>query len=290
MQKENQKTPILCVPESNDPMVARAIEKLQHEGNVNILDAAQINEEFALAESLSSLETDHRKTSYEKAIRLVGNAGVSGIIAGATIDKATYLKLLLRHRKTDLTGSLFSLAPIEIVGSKGKTLFIVDPAVRVNPSSHTLAEVIIKASQMVADLIKREPIVGVISHTTGHSQYTKKQTQTLRILANYGVKNVIPYPVQIDAALRKTFREKKEETGYSNADLLVFPDLTSANVFYKTLSIFAQNTTKLGGGLLGGIENGVYGLLSRSSEPEEFLRLYRYMIMLAENRQTNSHE
>jgi malate dehydrogenase (oxaloacetate-decarboxylating)(NADP+) len=128
---------------------------------------------------------------------------------------------------------------------KNKTLFFTDCTVNIRPNAKELSQIAIDARDLYVNLMKKEPNVAFLSFSNFGStiddettkvklavELTKKQCPDMKIDGE----------VQADVAVNKSLMDKLFP--FSNledsADILVFPDLNSANISYKLLSELAE--------------------------------------------------
>jgi len=136
-----------------------------------------------------------------------------------------------------------------------RQVFIVDTHVNVDPSAEQLAEI----TRMAADAIRRFGIVpkaALLSHSnfgSSDSPSALKMRETLRLLREQAPDLIVDGEMHadcaLDAALRRTVLPESTLTGEAN--LLVCPNLDSANIAYNLLKTAAGNNVAIGPVLLG---------------------------------------
>lgn len=274
MGTELSKLPKFAFPELHDARVAEAVREAEKKGII----------QSPVGGSESNLDDIEKGFNYINALSTMVSGGVDGILSGACVAKWKYLHMLIKQEGILLKNPVFSISPIEIELGVKKTLYITDAVVRVSPSPDTLAKMAIAASRVVKSIEGVLPQIALISYSERPTSSDAVKTDVIRRLLEQRDINVYPVPVQIDTALVMSSRELKIGKGYPNANILVFPEITSANVFYKTLSVFADHKVRTCGAFLQGVESGVVGIVSRSSTSGEIFRVICFMAELAKSK------
>lgn len=157
---------------------------------------------------------------------------------------------------------------------KNQTFFISDPIINIEPGAEQLAEIAILAAE-TARSYDFEPRVAMLSFSSfGSTRHplTDKVRQAAEIVRKRAPWIPVEGEVQADIAVTPEllnrlypFNELK-----GGANVLVFPDLTSANLAYKLLGKLGGATAV--GPLLKGISKPVY-LLQMSSEVNDIVNM-----------------
>ncbi|WP_018277314.1 phosphate acyltransferase [Teredinibacter turnerae] len=259
--------PRIAFPEYIDPRVSSAIEKSESQGLIKAVRPNFSQNANTKNEIITSL--------YEAAVKLVEDGVADGIIAGACASKKDIIKIILKNNKGNLKNRLFTIAPLRLkFANTSNVTYMLDPIIKTKKSAPALKEVIIQAISFFSELTNREPLVALITNNE-HEEDTEEIFKSFTNLYSGELsENLYPYPVQLDVALNKKIREYKLKLTIENADILVFDDLTSANIFYKSASLL-QNATS--GAIMLGLKKGIYGLISRGAEKDEILRLIKFV-------------
>jgi malate dehydrogenase (oxaloacetate-decarboxylating)(NADP+) len=137
----------------------------------------------------------------------------------------------------------------------GRQLFIADTHVNVNPTAADLAEITVLAAEEVRRF-GIAPKAALLSHSnfgTSDAPSARKMREALAILRerapDLAVDGEMHGDVALDAALRRTFFPASTLEG--DANLLVLPDIDSANIAYNLLKVAAGNNVAIGPILLG---------------------------------------
>lgn len=200
----------------------------------------------------------HKGLTYDQASELVSdpfyfstllvkNGYADGMVGGAEVSTARNLKPALQLLKSSI--NTFVNSYTMIVGKNKLTdspFFLTDCGLLENPSFEELSLI----AHRVADEYKRftnlEPKVAFLSYSTNGSANSEA---TLK-MKNAFLKFKSDYPetlsqgeVQLDAALLKkvaNIKFKENQDFYGGANVLVFPELSSANICYKAISYFGN--------------------------------------------------
>ena len=179
---------------------------------------------------------------------------------GASLDKITQV---INPRLGEI---MFGL---NMVVSKGKTIFVGDTSVNEYPSSEELAEIAISAARVVK-LFGFVPKVAFVSHSTfGQplTSRTKHIKKAVEILKDKNVDFDFDGDMQPDVALNKEYKELYPFSSIvGNANILIMPGQHSAAIFYKMMKSLGD--TKVIGPLLIGLGQPIEIAPLRSSTSE----------------------
>jgi malate dehydrogenase (oxaloacetate-decarboxylating)(NADP+) len=136
-----------------------------------------------------------------------------------------------------------------------RQLFIVDTHINLDPTAQQLAEI----TQMAAAAMRRfgiEPKVALLSHSNFGSSpapSAQKMRETLALLREQAPDLEVDGEMHGDCALSEAQRREilPESTLQGPANLLVCPNLDSANIAYNLLKTAAGNNVAIGPVLLG---------------------------------------
>jgi len=179
---------------------------------------------------------------------------------GASLDK---VKQVIDARPGEI---MFGL---NMVVSKGKTIFVGDTSVNEYPSSEELAEIAISAARVVK-LFGFVPKVAFVSHSTfGQplTSRTKHIKKAVEILKNKNVDFDFDGDMQPDVALNDEYKELYPFSSIvGNANILVMPGQHSAAISYKMMKSLSD--IKVIGPLLIGLGQPIEIAPLRSSTSE----------------------
>jgi len=179
---------------------------------------------------------------------------------GASLDKVTQV---IDARPGEI---MFGL---NMVVSKGKTIFVGDTSVNEYPSSEELAEIAVSASRVVK-LFGFVPKVAFVSHSTfGQplTSRTKHIKKAVEILKSKNVDFDFDGDMQPDVALNEEYKELYPFSSIvGNANILIMPGQHSAAISYKMMKSLGD--TKVIGPLLIGLGQPIEIAPLRSSTSE----------------------
>jgi len=179
---------------------------------------------------------------------------------GASLDKVTQV---ISARPGEI---MFGL---NMVVSKGKTIFVGDTSVNEYPSSEELAEIAVSAARVVK-LFGFVPKVAFVSHSTfGQplTSRTKHIKKAVEILKNKNVDFDFDGDMQPDVALNVEYKELYPFSSIvGNANILIMPGQHSAAISYKMMKSLGD--TKVIGPLLIGLGQPIEIAPLRSSTSE----------------------
>ncbi|MDB4232951.1 NADP-dependent malic enzyme [Candidatus Pelagibacter sp.] len=158
---------------------------------------------------------------------------------------------------------------LNMVVSKGKTIFMGDTSVNEYPSSEELAEIAISSARVVK-LFGFVPKVAFVSHSTfGQplTSRTKHIKKAVEILKNKNVDFDFDGDMQPDVALNEEYKELYPFSSIvGNANILIMPGQHSAAISYKMMKSLGH--TKVIGPLLIGLGQPIEIAPLRSSTSE----------------------
>ncbi|MDA7572722.1 phosphate acyltransferase [Candidatus Pelagibacter sp.] len=179
---------------------------------------------------------------------------------GASLDK---VKQVVDPRPGEI---MFGL---NMVVSKGKTIFVGDTSVNEYPSSEELAEIAISSAR-VAKLFGFVPRVAFVSHSTfGQplTSRTKHIKKAVEILKEKKVDFEFDGDMQPDVALNEEYKKLYPFSNIvGNANILIMPGQHSAAISYKLMKTLGE--TKVIGPLLIGLGQPIEIAPLRSSTSE----------------------
>jgi malate dehydrogenase (oxaloacetate-decarboxylating)(NADP+) len=179
---------------------------------------------------------------------------------GASLDK---IKQVVDPRSGEI---MFGL---NMVVSKGKTIFVGDTSVNEYPSSEELAEIAISSARVVK-MFGIVPKVAFVSHSTfGQplTSRTKHIKKAVEILKNKNVDFDFDGDMQPDVALNEEYKELYPFSSIvGNANILIMPGQHSAAISYKMMKSLGD--TKVIGPLLIGLGQPIEIAPLRSSTSE----------------------
>ncbi len=267
----------LVVAYGQDPNTIGAIGKAAKEGFVDPIlvgDSSVIKnllKEEGLDESLFEIvhEPDEIKSG-KKAVEII-KSGEGDTLMKGLIGTPYFLKAILDKEKGLLKkGDILTHATVLEVPSYHKLMIVSDAAIIPHPTIEQRV-LMIKYDIKIANKLGIEtPKVALIS---ANEKVSDKVPSTVdaAIISKMGDRKqikgaIIDGPLALDVAVSKQAAEIKHLNSpvSGDPDIMIFPEITSANVFYKTC-------TQLAGGKIAGIVTGadVPIILTSRADTEE---------------------
>ena len=227
---------------------------------------------MSLDEAKKLLEND---TAF--AMLALENGDVDGVVTGAITPSQTVLSNALRligvASGSRLVSSFFLMIFDSNHQSYGSEMIFSDCAMNVDPDADELAEIAKSAYKSAKNYLDIEPKIAMLSFSTS---YDTKHNQVEKVsVATSTLKNKLPEAdiignIQLDAALDNVvLKTKSPEANFiPPANVLIFPNLDSANIGYKLVQRFAG--AQAIGPILQGLAKPVNDL-SRGCSVEEIL-------------------
>ena len=279
--KQNKKTIVL--PESMDSRVMEAASKILSENIANIIiigDKEEIGKNYPnydiskakiINPESSELTEDlinhlvelrkHKGMTYEEAKRLiledymyfacmlVKDGFADGVVSGACHSSSNTLRPALQIIKTKPDTLLVSAFFLMVVpdceyGENGVFIFS-DAGLEQNPTPEKLAAIAASSAESFKNLVEKEPIVAMLSHSTKGSashEDVDKVVEACKIANKLYPQYEIDGELQLDAAIVPEIAKSKapDSKVAGRANVLIFPDLDAGNIGYKLVQRLAK--------------------------------------------------
>jgi phosphate acetyltransferase len=183
------------------------------------------------------------------AAMLVREGYAHGALAGAVNTTGDVLRAALRvigpMEGVKTVSSFFMMVTKnEHFGERG-VLFFADCAVNLDPTAEALADIAIASARNFRSFIKSEPRVAFLSYSTkgsGSGAAVEKVREAAEIMKIKAPDILSDGELQLDAALvsEVALRKAPSSPTAGRANVLIFPDLNSANIGYKLVERFAS--------------------------------------------------
>ncbi len=163
-------------------------------------------------------------------------------MAGPTLNYGACLKPLF-----DITGTVDKqkAAGVFILVFKERVLFLADTTVQVDPSAEALSEIANSTAQLYRNLLAKEPNIAFLSFSSFGSSNcvsAKKMKEATKLTKEKYPDLIVDGEVQADIAVNKGIMDKLFDFSEleKDADILIFPELNSANIAYKLLQQLSE--------------------------------------------------
>lgn len=202
-----------------------------------------VNEYFQLRQrkgvSLSFAKDTMKRGNYFGSM-MVRSGEADGMITGATQNYPECIKPIMKVAGTHTPGKP-KVAGIMILVFKSKVVFFADCTVQQNPDANDLADIAVSAAQLYRRIMQTEPRVAFLSYSnfgSNRDPQASKMSEAVKIARAKDANLIADGEMQADVATNAEIMRTLFD--FSNldkaADLLIFPDLNSANISYKLLS------------------------------------------------------
>ena len=268
--------PKIVFPEGSNARILKAVSILRDEGLIqpvllgNKKTIHRKMDELGLS-NLKDLETIYPEdyTHYETFVKDYFTArqrkGVSYSFAKDTLKRGNYfgsMMVKLGHADGMITGATQNypecIRPImKVIGThnqsktkvagimmlvfKQRVIFLADCTVQMNPDAHDLADIALSAAQLYRNVMREEPRVAFLSYSnfgSNRDPQASKMAEAVKLAKLKDPNLIADGEMQADVATNHDIMKNLFEfsTLDKAADVLIFPDLGSANISYKLLA------------------------------------------------------
>ncbi len=163
-----------------------------------------------------------------------------GMITGATQNYPECIRPIMKVIGTHTPGRS-KVAGIMMLVFKSRVIFLADCTVQMNPDANDLADIAISAAQMYRNVMKQEPRVAFLSYSnfgSNRDPQAAKMAEAVKIAKSKDANLIADGEMQADVATNADIMRNLFDfcTLDKAADVLIFPDLGSANISYKLLA------------------------------------------------------
>jgi phosphate acetyltransferase len=240
----------IVFPESEDPRVRQAAERLRLEGLIEpVLDLgnddryASLYFERRRAKGITKEQAEQIASQplYRAALMVAAgdaDGGVGGAVnTTAETARAAIECIGLEEGIRTVSGVFYMCVGNPEFGHDGVLAF-ADCAMVPDPTPEQIADIAISTARSVADVVGAEPRIALLSFSTKGSAKgasADKMIEALRILKSRDPNLQVDGELQADAALIPSIGRAKAPGSAvaGRANTLIFPDLASANLAYK---------------------------------------------------------
>jgi len=262
------------------------------EGTVEVVDPAADERCENYAEVLTRVRWRHGVTlaNAQKLMRdpvyfgnmMVHQGEADGLIAGLTMSYPETIRPALQIHRT--REGIKKAAGIYLLLFDDRMLFIADTTVNQDPSAEELAEIAWLSAQVAENYFHVEPKVAMLSYSNFGSnidQRSQKVREAVAIAEERWPKLLIEGEMQADTAVEPGIAEEAFPLSriQGDANVLVCPDLESANIAYKLL--WRLGKVEAIGPILTGINAPVH-ILQRGVDVNDIVNMAALCVLKAQ--------
>jgi malate dehydrogenase (oxaloacetate-decarboxylating)(NADP+) len=220
----------------------------QYKDDVHTINPRR-HEEFANFVRLYSKERQRHGVSVYHAEELMSHQNYFGsmmvkhgladaVITGPTLNYADCFPPLMHVLGTV---DRKSAAGIFIMSFKNRVLFFADCAVQIEPDEEQLCETAAATAELFRKLMKREPRIAFLSFSnfgSNSDEKAQKIRRAVKLTKTRYPNLLVDGEMQADVAVNKSLMDKlfSFSTLDGPSDILIFPEINSANISYKLLA------------------------------------------------------
>lgn len=163
-----------------------------------------------------------------------------GMITGATQNYPECIRPIMKVIGTN-NPNRPKVAGIMMLVFKHRVVFLADCTVQQNPNANDLADIALSAAQLYRNVMKQEPRVAFLSYSnfgSNRDPQASKMAEAVKIAKSKDESLIADGEMQADVATNYEIMKNLFDftTLDRAADVLIFPDLNSANISYKLLA------------------------------------------------------
>ena len=214
----------------------------------------------------------HMKTNNEFGMMMVRNGDADGLISGLTQHYPDTVRPALQIIGTK--EGVRRIAGLYMLIFKNQTLFIADATVNIEPTAEDLAEIALLTAERVKriDVVPRIAMLSFSNFGSTQHPLTEKVRKATEIIKQQDPSLIVDGEMMADTAMSSEMLTELYpfSTLKEPANILICPDLTSANIAYKLLSRVGGASAI--GPILIGIRKPVY-LLTPGVEVNDIVNI-----------------
>lgn len=206
-----------------------------------------------------------------------------GMITGATQNYPECIRPIMKVIGTNAPNRP-KVAGIMILVFKQRVVFLADCTVQQNPNANDLADIACSAAQLYRRVMQTEPRVAFLSYSnfgSNRDEQSTKMGEAVKLAKAKDANLIADGEMQADVATN--FDIMKHLFDFSSldkaADLLIFPDLASANISYKLLAQLGGATPI--GPILLPLKHAI-NIVQRTSTVDEIVNMSHLTALIAQ--------
>ncbi len=228
-----------------------------------------------------------RERNYFAAM-MVNEGEADGLITGYSVPYRRVVKPILELVKKEK--EVTRIAACNLMLTKSGPLFLADTTINVNPTAKEL----VKITQMTSELVKMfgmQPNIAMLSFSNfGSSNFesSKKIADAVRFMHRQYPEMVVDGEIQADFALNSEMLAKEfpfSKLNGKKVNVLIFPNLESANITYKLLKQVDEAESI--GPIILGLDKPVH-ILQLGSSVDEMVNMAALAVVDAQQKEKRS--
>lgn len=217
------------------------LEIIYPEENANY--EGYVKEFFALRNrkgvSFSAAKDSLKRGNYFGTM-MVKMGQADGMITGATQNYPECIRPIMKTIGSN-NPNRPKVAGIMMLVFKHRVVFLADCTVQQNPDANDVADIAVSAAQMYRNVMQQEPRVAFLSYSnfgSNRDPQASKMAEAVKIAKQKDTNLIADGEMQADVAVNADIMRNLFDfcTLDKAADVLIFPDLASANISYKLLA------------------------------------------------------
>lgn len=246
----------------------------------------QYHEERQRKGATLSLSEDLMKRGNYFASMMVRNGHADGMITGTTQNYPDCFKPMMRVLAPSSNKKAIGVI---ILLLKNKVLFLADCTVHKNPSAEDLSEIAASTTTLYRSLMQEDPAVAFLSYAnfgSNSDEESKRVKHAVEITKEKMPELMVDGEMQADVAVNNEILQNlfKFTSLKRSADILIFPDLQSANISYKLLSQLSDCTAI--GPIIAPLDYAA-NIVQRTSSVEEIINMTHLTALISEMKKRN---
>jgi malate dehydrogenase (oxaloacetate-decarboxylating)(NADP+) len=227
-------------------------------------------------------DTMKRGNYYGSMMVKMGNA--DGMITGATQNYPECIRPIMKVIGTH-SATKAKVAGIMMLVFKSRVVFLADCTVQQNPDANDLADIAISAAQLYRRVMQTEPRVAFLSYSnfgSNRDPQATKMAEAVKIAKAKDANLIADGEMQADVATNTDIMRNLFDfcTLDKAADVLIFPDLNSANISYKLLAQLGGATPI--GPILLPLKHAI-NIVQRTSTVDEIVNMSHLTALIAQD-------
>ncbi len=175
---------------------------------------------------------------------------------------------------------------VVILTFKNKVVFLADCTLQKNPTAEDLVDIAANTAELYRKLIHKEPRVAFLSYSSFGSSRdpeVKKVSQAVKLTKKRFPELEVDGEMQADVAVNNELLKSLYDFSSleGSADILVFPDLSSANISYKLLRQLGEATPV--GPILTPMDYPI-NILQRTASVEEIISMSHLTAIISQHK------